>query len=283
MPELPEVETMVRGIRSQVQGAWIAGLFKCRCACKPINIRPGWPTIRRKAKGQEIVSVRRLAKRVVLELSSGDSFVIEPRMTGLMLLENPPDREHLRIEWRLNQNGTPRYLWFWDRRGLGTLRLYSAEEMQVHLGPDKLGPDALAMTPGDWKAACRQTARPIKVALLDQKIVAGIGNIYASEILHRAGLSPQTPASELDESAFGPLADAAKIVLLRAIAAEGSTLGDGTYRNALNQNGSYQNEHRVYQKQGEECRTCGTGIIERIVQTQRATFFCPVCQSFPKG
>ncbi len=282
MPELPEVETMVRGIRSEAEGAQVAGVFKCRCLCKPIDIRPGWRAIQKKAKGQTIASVRRLAKRIVLELSSGDSFVIEPRMTGLMLLHDPPDREHLRVEWRLDHNGRTRRLWFWDRRGLGTLRLYSAEEMQLHLGPSQLGQDALAMTAEDWKAACRGTSRAIKVAMLDQKFVAGIGNIYASEILHKAGISPAQPACDVEDSAFERLASAAQCVLERAIAAEGSTLGDGTYRNALNQNGNYQNEHRVYQKQGQLCPTCGKGFIERTVQAQRATFFCPACQPCPK-
>ena len=282
MPELPEVETMVRGLRAETEGAAIGGVFKCRCPCKPMDIRPSWRTIQNKAKGQTILAVRRLAKRVVLELSSGDAFVIEPRMTGLMLLHDPPDREHLRVEWRLHKNGTSRNLWFWDRRGLGTLRLYSAEEMQLHLGPGKLGRDALSMTAADWKAACRGTSRAIKVAMLDQKIVAGIGNIYASEILHKAGISPHRRACDVEDSAYERLASATQFILERAIAAEGSTLGDGTYRNALNQNGSYQNEHRVYQKHGQPCPTCGKGHIERTVQAQRATFFCPACQPCPK-
>lgn len=278
MPELPEVETMVRGIRAAAEGSRLLGVFKCRCSCQPIDIVPDWPLVQRRAKDRTIVSVHRLAKRVVLELSSGDSFVIEPRMTGLMLLDAPPDREHLRIEWRIEKGGQQKSLWFWDRRGLGTLRLYSAHEMETHLGSHKLGKDALVMTAEDWKAICENTSRAIKVLMLDQKFVAGIGNIYASEILHKAAVSPETPARQIDESACERLAAASRLILQRAIETEGSTLGDGTYRNALNREGSYQNEHRVYQKQGEVCSTCGKGTIERKVQAQRATFFCAVCQ-----
>lgn len=278
MPELPEVETMVRGIRHAMEGGHLLGVFKCRCLCKPIKISPKWATLRRKAKGQTIVSVRRLAKRVVLELSSGSSFVVEPRMTGLMLLGNPPDREHLRVEWRVEQNGNTQSLWFWDRRGLGTVRLYSPEEFQSQLGPTVLGRDALEMTPESWRDVCSCTSRAIKVALLDQKLVAGIGNIYASEILHRAGISPDQPARDLEKSDCEKLSISTQAILLRAIETEGSTLGDGTYRNALNRDGNYQNEHRVYQKHGQSCPTCEIGIIERTVQAQRATFHCPHCQ-----
>lgn len=281
MPELPEVETMVRGIRKSAEDRRLLGVFKCRCHCQPIDIQPSWSAIQRMTKGETVVSVHRLAKRVVLQLSSGDSFVIEPRMTGLMLLNDPPDREHLRIEWRLEHGKKQESIWFWDRRGLGTLRLYSAEEMQTHLGPTKLGKDALLMTADDWKGICQKTSRAIKVLMLDQKHVAGIGNIYASEILHKSGISPETPARQIEEPAFERLATAAVSILLRAIETEGSTLGDGTYRNALSREGSYQNEHRVYQKQGKVCATCGKAVIERKVQAQRATFYCAVCQPLP--
>lgn len=283
MPELPEVETMVRGIRETAEGRRLLGVFQCRCQCQPLDIQPKWTAIQRRTKGETIVSVHRLAKRVILELSSGDSFVIEPRMTGLMLLKDPPDREHLRIEWRLENGKEHESVWFWDRRGLGTLRLYSAKEMQTHLGPTKLGKDALLMTADDWKTICQKTSRAIKVLMLDQKHVAGIGNIYASEILHKSGLSPETPARQIEESAFERLADSTRSILLRAIETEGSTLGDGTYRNALNREGSYQTEHRVYQKHGEVCSTCGKGTIERKVQAQRATFYCATCQPLPSA
>ncbi len=247
-----------------------------------------------RTSGQVITSVRRLAKRIVLDLSSGDSFVIEPRMTGLMLVSDPPDRGHLRFEWRLGK-GVAKWrsgkvaegsagdalapsLWFWDRRGLGTVRLYSPEEMAEALGPARLGPDALAMTFEDWRERLARTQRAVKVALLDQKLVAGIGNLYASEILHLARIHPECPSHRLKTTQLKRLHAATRGVLETAIRCEGSTLGDGTYRNALNQDGSYQNQHRVYDRADELCPTCGKSKIQRIVQAQRSTFYCAKCQ-----
>jgi len=222
-------------------------------------------------------SVRRVAKRVVLDLSEGGAFVIEPRMTGLMLLSEPPSVEHLRVEWRLAERAdAPSRLWFWDRRGLGTVRYFAPGELGASV-ESKLGPDALEMDAARWRAVLRRTNRPIKVALLDQKIVAGIGNLYASEILHLSGVNPQRASSSLTKRQIDRLAAAVKNILETAILHEGSTLADGTYRNALAQNGRYQNSHRVYAKAGKNCPTC-SATITRIVQAQRSTFFCQQCQ-----
>ncbi len=120
--------------------------------------------------------------------------------------------------------------------------------------------------------------RPIKVVLLDQQRVAGIGNLYASEILFVAEIDPRTPAHRLSKEQWQRLHQAMIEVLEEAIHYEGSTLGDGTYRNALNQVGSYQNHHRVYDRAKETCGRCQDGIIQRIVQAQRSTFFCNQCQ-----
>lgn len=281
MPELPEVETMVRGIRDVMSGRQLRELRACPCECRPLTLSPSFGEMARRANGQTVTAVRRVAKRVVIDLSSRDSFVIEPRMTGLMLLADPPDREHLRLEWCMAGGSRTRKttsVWFWDRRGLGVVRLCDSNELARRLGSDSLGKDALQMTELDWREVCQQTARPIKVALLDQKLVAGIGNLYASEILHRAGISPLRPASKVTREHARRLHAATQQVLLDAIEHEGSTLGDGTYRNALNQSGGYQNAHRVYDRETELCPTCQRGRVVRIVQAQRSTFFCRRCQ-----
>lgn len=315
MPELPEVETMVRGIRPFVEGRVIAQFQKCACRCKPLSVIPPVPQAARRVIGQRIDCVFRRAKRVILRLESGEAFVIEPRMTGLMLLSDPPTAKHLRLEWRLappepvgarllrppaatgeaslgqrgrkgsHRNGPAAQftegetsLWFWDRRGLGTCRLYTADELTACLNGGRLGPDALELTAADWRDRCRKTSRPIKVALLDQKLAAGIGNLYASEILHLARIDPQSPADRLTAARVRRLHAAVQAILHEAIEHEGSTLGDGTYRNALNLAGSYQNKHRVYARHDERCLTCGKGTVQRIVQAQRSTFFCPRCQ-----
>ncbi len=277
MPELPEVETMVRGIRDVMSGRKLRELRACSCACRPLTMFPKFDEMARRVKGQTVTAVRRVAKRVVIDLSSRESFVIEPRMTGLMLIADPPDREHLRLEWRLS-GGEAASVWFWDRRGLGVVRLCDAFELESRLGSDSLGKDALLLTADDWRVACQQTTRPIKVAMLDQKLVAGIGNLYASEILHAAGISPTRPARKVTREQARRLSIATQRVLLDAIQHEGSTLGDGTYRNALNQSGGYQNAHRVYDRENESCLTCGKTKITRIVQTQRSTFYCRSCQ-----
>ena len=283
MPELPEVETMVRGIRSFAEGRQIVRVRACPCKCRPILIEPSLKTIDRRVRGETITSIRRRAKRVVLELSSGDAFVIEPRMTGLMLLDEPPSEAHLRVEWQLSDGADVGSLWFWDRRGLGTIRLLDPSEQEEVLGPGRLGPDALEMTEQNWRNACSQTTSAIKVALLDQKRVAGIGNLYASEILHVSKISPETRACDLKPAQIKRLAAAVPDILETAIRHEGSTLSDGTYRNALNKSGGYQNAHRVYDREGQQCLTCQRGTIVRIVQAQRSTFFCRVCQRRPRS
>lgn len=211
--------------------------------------------------------------------------MIEPRMTGLMLLSDPPTREHLRFRWQFAPTALRDAisLWFWDRRGLGTIRLLAAGELEAKLAPPFLGPDALAMSSDDWPAALGRTRRAVKIALLDQRLIAGIGNLYASEILHLARINPETPASRLRRRQFERLAAATQTVLQTAIRYEGSTLSDGTYRNALNEDGRYQNEHRVYDREGERCPTCSRSVIRRIVQAQRSTFFCPLCQRRPSS
>lgn len=282
MPELPEVETMVRGVRPHLVGRVIREVSLCRNNCKPILIKPGISQIRKRMVGQTCVGVRRLGKRVIIEASGGWSLVLEPRMTGLVLLSDPPDDEHLRLRIRFDGDGTYESVWFWDRRGLGVVRLFSAGQMESELGPGVLGKDALEMSLEDWAECCGKSRREIKILLLDQKAVAGIGNLYASEILHLAAINPMAAANSLKSNQLVQLAKAVGDVLRKAVEYEGSTLGDGTYRNALNQHGRYQNEHRVYMREGEKCLACQKMPILRVVQGQRSTFYCPACQRLPR-
>jgi formamidopyrimidine-DNA glycosylase len=156
--------------------------------------------------------------------------------------------------------------------------LLSPDEYEAAYGLDTLGPDALVMTAELYRERLGNSQRAVKVGLLDQKAVAGIGNLYASEILHLAGVGPQRTCRSLKLKQWEAIAAAALEVLKTAIRYEGSTLSDGTYRNALNKSGGYQNEHRVYAKAGHPCPRCLSATIERIVQAQRSTFHCPRCQ-----
>lgn len=273
---------MVRGIRPSVEGRTVVDVRDCGCRCRPLTVEPALAAMAKRTRGARITVVRRLAKRVVLQLDTGSAFVIEPRMTGLMLLADPPDREHLRVEWSLRRGRSIGPLWFWDRRGLGTLRLLSAQELHDLEHGGRLGCDPLGLPVDVWEQRLTAVRRPIKVALLDQSLIAGIGNLYASEILHLAGIHPAHPTDRLSRRQLERLSEAADEVLHTAIAYEGSTLSDGTYRNALNQDGGYQNAHRVYDREDQPCSTCGKSAVRRIVQAQRSTFYCPACQRAPR-
>jgi len=277
MPELPEVETMVRGIRTDCTGRQIDRTVFPECVCRPIQVSPGRSIFAEQTAGRSIAEIRRLAKRIVMELDSGDRIVIEPRMTGLMLLTDPPTQTHRRVCFEFSLVTTKAAsLEFWDRRGLGTVSLLT--EVEFRALESRLGRDALNIPIQDWKKILSRTNREIKVALLDQTLVAGIGNLYASEILHEAGISPFRPASKLSQRQIQNLMIATNRILHTAIEYEGSTLGDGTYRNALNKSGGYQNEHQVYGREGERCDLCERAKIQRVVQAQRSTFYCPKCQ-----
>jgi formamidopyrimidine-DNA glycosylase len=294
MPELPEVETMCRCIAAAA-GCRIRDVQRPKSSLRSITIWPRLDRFRRLAVGRTIAAIRRVGKRVVLELdgmhgrgphpsplpwgeeTGGDCIVLEPRMTGLVLLEDPPDRKHTRLIFQLG-GGQPRQIVFWDQRGLGVARLLSPEQFLEAYGPDRLGPDALTISAETLRQRLAGSRRAIKVALLDQHVLAGIGNLYASEILHHAGIHPARPCCRLQPARWLKLHAAMGVILQAAIRHQGSTLRDGTYRIARNQPGDYQIFHRVYQRTGEACLHCGRGRIVRIVQAQRSTFFCPVCQ-----
>jgi formamidopyrimidine-DNA glycosylase len=276
MPELPEVETMRRGVAVAV-GCRIQSVERTRCRLRPIAIAPGLAAFRRRAVGQRIVAAERVGKRVVLRLEGDDRIVLEPRMTGLVLVADPPNREHLRFRLALS-DGRAQELLFWDRRGLGSVRLVSPAEYEARYGLRQLGPDALEVTAALLRQRLGRTRRAIKVALLDQRAVAGIGNLYASEILHLCRVHPARRASGLKAAEWDALSAAVQHVLRLAIRYEGSTLADGTYRNALNEAGGYQNHHQVYDRAGQPCPRCREATIRRIVQAQRSTFYCPACQ-----
>jgi formamidopyrimidine-DNA glycosylase len=275
MPELPEVETMRRGI-AHLAGRRIVEVEAVRSPRRPILITPRGKKFSERTCGQQLSAVERHGKRVVLRLECGDAIVIEPRMTGLVLVADPPTEEHLRFRVRLEKPKAE--ILFWDRRGLGTVRLFTPAEFERALGPEKLGPDALGSTSELLRERLGKSRREIKVALLDQRALAGVGNLYASEILHLAGVHPQRRCDQLKPAQWQAIHAALVEVLELAIRYEGSTLGDGTYRNALNEAGSYQNHHRVYDRAGQVCSRCAKATVVRIVQAQRSTFFCPKCQ-----
>lgn len=276
MPELPEVETMCRGVRGII-GATIARVVDPKCTYRPIVCDPGLRIIATRLRSQQITGISRIGKRVLIETERW-ALVLQPKMTGLVSIEDPPSPEHVRLILELDNCATSRVL-FWDRRGLGTVQLLARSEVQSRLVTGRLGTDALVISCEEFRQRLTSTARPIKVALLDQKLLAGVGNLYASEMLHAACIDPGRPADSLEPAETALLHEHMLRILHEAIRYEGSTLSDGTYRNALNKEGGYQNAHQVYDRAGQPCPRCRrSSEIIRIVQAQRATFYCPKCQ-----
>lgn len=276
MPELPEVETMRRGLLPIVGGT-VVDIVVPRLQVKPIRVGPSVSLFRRRIRGRTIADVRRRGKRLLVILDDHNVVLIEPRMTGLVVIADPPDLPHVRATFSL-QGTKVREFSYWDRRGLGSLEWMSAVQLESRLGPDRLGPDALEISVGQLRERLSHSRRPIKVALLDQQAIAGIGNLYASEILHVARIHPSVPCQQIDHGNWQRIQRAIREVLSEAIHYEGSTLSDGTYRNALNNQGSYQHHHRVYDRAGQVCSTCQQGVIVRMVQSQRSSFYCTDCQ-----
>ena len=280
MPELPEVETMCRGIR-QLVGRRIIAVQQPTCRYRPIAIRPAVSRIDRQLRNRKISAISRLGKRVLIHAGEW-VLILQPKMAGLVSLDRAPNSQHVRLQVQFS--GRPKtQLIYWDRRGLGTVELMKDSEIQTRLIDGRLGPDALDISLEEFIIRLRSTRRQIKVALLDQKLVAGIGNLYASEMLHRARIHPARGSDTVSSAKLKVLYEAMRGTLLKAIEHEGSTLADGTYRNALNNPGTYQNQHLVYDRAGLPCPTCAKSAIRRIVQAQRSSFFCPRCQKLPNG
>jgi len=271
---------MRRGIAG-IAGSRIAEVAFPRSRVRPISIEPRASCLARRLAGRRVAEVHRRGKRIVIEIApeADDDrrwLAIEPRMTGLMLLVEPPTAEHVRMVVEF-ANARRLRLTFWDRRGLGTIRLFDDAGLDRACGPHKHGPDGLAVTGDDLMERLGESRRAVKVALLDQRAVAGIGNIYAAEILFRCGIDPRSRCRRLKRVQWEGVAAETRRVLAEAVRHEGSSIGDETYRTADNRVGRFQKRHRVYGLEGEPCARCNAAIV-RIVQAQRATFFCPSCQ-----
>jgi formamidopyrimidine-DNA glycosylase len=279
MPELPEVETMVRGLRPALKGRRVRSV-KVRdpfllqgCTAKELE---------RRVKGAEVVEVGRRGKWVVIELGDRRGWiVIQPRMTGGFWLVPPERPEHVRLSFHLD--GSPATVWYCDTRRLGKIAWYPGAEEAERAFRRSHGPDALEITPEELAARLKRTGRGIKPALMDQRVVAGIGNIYADEVLFRARLHPLRPASRLARDEVGRIHTAIRSVLAEAIAAEGSTF-DAGYRTVLGLEGGFLSQNAVHRRRGEPCPTCQTLIVKTKIAglIGRPTYLCPTCQPEPR-
>jgi formamidopyrimidine-DNA glycosylase len=290
MPELPEVETVRRGLAPAMEGARFA-----RVEARRRNLR--WPLPKdftQRLEGQTVEGLGRRAKYLLADLSSGDVLLMHLGMSGSFRLrrngqqvlgdpryfEIAKDEKHDHVVFHMSNGAT---VTFNDPRRFGSMKLVPRAKLEQEpllrgLGPEPLGNEFDAAMLAE---ACMAKKTSLKAALSDQRVVAGLGNIYVCEALFRAQLSPKRQASTIADRNGQPnarafaLVDAIKAVLKDAIAAGGSSLRD--HRRADGSLGDFQHNFRVYDREGEPCPNC-KGKIKRIVQTGRSTFYCPSCQ-----
>ncbi len=285
MPELPEVETVRRGFERVLLGRRIVD---ARLLRRDVLSVPGDP-VRRFAtstgrsvrpervrpahllRGLTVVELRRRGKQIALVASNGSSIVVHLGMTGQLLADPVLGGSHTHVLWGLD-DGTR--LAFRDPRRFG--HLWSLPDLAtLERFWSTLGPDALTISASDMRRRAGDSRRAIKAALLDQSVLAGVGNIYADEALFAAGIRPSRKASTLTVRHWDLLAEAVRGILAAAISARGSTLRD--YRDAAGRPGTAQLLHRVYGRGGEPCVTCGK-TLTCVTQGQRTTVFCRHCQ-----
>lgn len=273
MPELPEVETVVRSLRPDVVGRAIAGV---RAGPKALR-RPWKPAWNRRLTGQTIRAVRRRGKWILLDLDGGGSLLAHLGMTGRFhVVADGAWETHAHLGFRLQSAGLLR---FDDPRRFGSVTLLSAAEAAAFAERQGLGPEPWDLTDDGFHDALRRTDRCLKAVLLDQRVVAGVGNIYADEALFEAQLSPARRGRQVTRPQAAALRQAIVTVLERAIERKGSTIRNFTYGEG--HRGAYQDEFRAYQQTGRPCVRCERPIA-RLVLAGRSTHFCPACQRPPR-
>jgi len=271
MPELPEVETIVRSLRPSIIGRVIscAELLDRSLLRRPD--RAGLGAVR----GRRVVGVRRRGKMILIACDVGLTLVFHLKMTGQILIasgsDSPDKHTRLMLQFQDKKNA----LIFRDVRKFGFLLCLRAGPVNSCPEIADLGPEPFEVTAQELARRLGRRTAKIKSLLLDQSMIAGIGNIYADEILFDARIHPETPASALSPHAMGRLHKSTQNILTRAVAAKGSTLRD--YVDARGQAGTFQFAHRVYDREGERCPVCRASI-KRVRVAGRSSYFCPKCQ-----
>ncbi len=292
MPELPEVETVRRGLAPVMEGARII-----RVEARRPDLRQPLPRdFAKRLEGQTVTGIGRRAKYLTADLASGDVLLMHLGMSGSFRVSHddtgtvpgafhharPATSAHDHVVFHMSSGAT---VTFNDPRRFGLMLIVPRRDLASHPLMREVGPEPLgnAFDANLLAAACRNKKTSLKAALLDQTVVAGLGNIYACEALHRARLSPKRRASTIATRTGAPnakapaLVDAIKAVLNDAIKAGGSSLRD--HRQTDGELGYFQHHFRVYDRESEPCVTPGCGgKVKRIVQNGRSTFFCPKCQ-----
>jgi formamidopyrimidine-DNA glycosylase len=283
VPELPEVETVRRGLEPVLAGRVIT-----RAEIRRPDLR--WPFPKRMAKrltGARVTGLRRRSKYLLADLDRGETLIMHLGMSGRLLVsgaqlgtfhhQHPAPEKHDHVV--LDVEGGARVT-FNDARRFGAMDLWPTADLAAHRLLAGLGPEPLGNGFHGAYLAGRMAGRvtPVKAVLIDQRVVAGLGNIYVCEALWRARISPLRLARDLTPDEAETLVAAVRTVLEDALAAGGSSLRD--YRRADGELGYFQHSFAVYDREGKPClRTGCGGVIERIVQSGRSSFYCPVCQA----
>ena len=280
MPELPEVETVRRGLTPAMEGQVIERLEVNRP-----DLRFPFPEqFQSRVEGAKITRMGRRAKFLVSELSTGEALIMHLGMSGRFTVNSAATAEfhhdpgtlpaHDHVVFHMQDGATVTYN---DPRRFGFMELWPMADLDRYPRIEHLGPEPLSnhFNAAYLNAALEGKAAPIKAALLDQAVIAGLGNIYVCEALFRSGISPRRKAHSVVGKRSERLAAAINEVIAEAIAAGGSSISDFT--SASGELGYFQKQFYVYDREGEACRTCGA-TVKRIVQSGRSTFYCGVCQ-----
>jgi formamidopyrimidine-DNA glycosylase len=277
VPELPEVEVTRRHLETALVGRILESVEVRHLRTSRNNASPGEVVTR--LTGRRVLSVKRQGKFLEIPLDDGQTMVTHLGMSGRWSLdEAEEDPPHTHFKARLDDGGVVRFI---DPRTFGFVAVYDEDDLGES-GLGRLGPDAWSDPPSPDELGSRLQGRkaPIKALLLDQGPIAGLGNIYADESLHLAGINPMTPGGELDSDDIERLIEAVVEILGAAIESGGTTLDDLAYLLPDGQAGDNMDRLRVYGREGEPCPVCGTPI-ERVVIRNRSSHFCPSCQAIP--
>jgi len=271
MPELPEVETTRRGIEPHISGVEVSEVIVRRYDLR----QPVSPTIAA-LEGRRILTAARRSKYLLLAIDDGTTLLIHLGMSGSLRVIAPADvwKKHDHVGISL---GNGKQLRFHDPRRFGLVLHLLEKDPMEHVLLCSLGPEPLEndFTAGHLREVCAKRSAAIKLVIMDAKAVVGVGNIYASEALFRAGIRPQTPANKVSKPRLAKLVASIREVLSDAIQEGGTTLRD--FLNSDGEPGYFKQRLFVYERKGEPCRVCVTPIRHAVLG-QRSTYWCPVCQ-----
>ncbi len=272
MPELPEVEIVRRSLEPYIVGSRVveveAGAVRLREGIEPAD----WE---RRIRGTRFTALERRGKYLIARAERAAA-LFHLGMSGRMVLRRPeePRAPHTHLVLRFDHGTEMRFV---DPRRFGAAVVVDLDRVDAHPGIVSLGPDPLDGDVEGALRAARGSRSPIRTVLLDQRVLAGVGNIYANEALARAGISPLRRASAIAPRRLPPLADAIRSVLTEALEAGGTTLRDGGFVNADGDSGYFSVNLSVYGREGEPCLKCGRAILRRVL-AGRSAFYCPRCQ-----